>query len=247
MMLKNFDEMEQFVLAQPAPRKAALAAAHDADALGSLLMAVDKGVAEAVLIGKKDEICALLTEMGRDPEAFTIIDESDDRAMANKAVELVHEGKADMPMKGLMHTSTFMKAILDKETGLREPDALLSQASIFEIPEKGRLLIISASGTFRKSRLDQNFTTPASGSMAPGEPMPTEAMSSMESPAASTAAREAAAIWSATASTPRGVGRLTLPRMAPSSSTTAAATLVPPKSIPKYFIVAPPAQNVATL
>ena len=143
MMLKNFDEMEQFVLAQPAPRKAALAAAHDADALGSLLMAVDKGVAEAVLIGKKDEICALLTGMGRDPEAFTIIDESDDRAMANKAVELVHEGKADMPMKGLMHTSTFMKAILDKETGLREPDALLGQASIFEIPEKGRLLIIS--------------------------------------------------------------------------------------------------------
>lgn len=44
MMLKNFDEMEQFVLAQPAPRKVALAAAHDADALGSLLMAVDKGV-----------------------------------------------------------------------------------------------------------------------------------------------------------------------------------------------------------
>lgn len=77
----------------------ALAAAHDADALGSLLMAVDKGVAEAVLIGKKDEICALLTDMGRAPEAFTIIDESDDRAMANKAVELVHEGKADMPMK----------------------------------------------------------------------------------------------------------------------------------------------------
>lgn len=143
MMLKNFDEMEQFVLAQPAPRKVALAAAHDADALGSLMMAVDKSVAEAVLIGKKDEICALLSEMGRDPEAFTIIDESDDRAMANKAVELVHEGKADMPMKGLMHTSTFMKAILDKETGLRGPDALLSQASIFEIPEKGRLLIIS--------------------------------------------------------------------------------------------------------
>ena len=46
-------------------------------------------------------------------------------------------------MKGLMHTSTFMKAILDKEKGLKEDGNLLSQASVFEIPEKDRFLIIS--------------------------------------------------------------------------------------------------------
>ena len=51
--------------------------------------------------------------------------------------------EADMPMKGLMHTSTFMKAILDKEKGLKEEGNLLSQASVFEIPEKDRFLIIS--------------------------------------------------------------------------------------------------------
>ena len=102
-----------------------------------------------------------------------------------------------------------------------------------------RAFIRAVMGTLVKSRLDQYLITPVSGSMAPGAPMPTEATSSSAVPAASAAPRAAAAIWSATASAPLGVGRLTLPRMVPSLSTTAAATLVPPKSIPKYFIACP--------
>ena len=143
MMLKNFGQMEQFVREQSGKKRVALAAAHDADALGSLMMAVDRGIAEAILIGRRKEIVRVLDEMGKDAGDFRIIEEEDDRAAADKAVELVHRGEADMPMKGLMHTSTFMKAILDKEKGLKEDGNLLSQASVFEIPEKDRFLIIS--------------------------------------------------------------------------------------------------------
>ena len=143
MMLKNFGQMEQFVREQSGKKRVALAAAHDADALGSLMMAVDRGIAEAILIGRRKEIVRVLDEMGKDAGDFRIIEEEDDRAAADKAVELVHCGEADMPMKGLMHTSTFMKAILDKEKGLKEDGNLLSQASVFEIPEKDRFLIIS--------------------------------------------------------------------------------------------------------
>ena len=143
MMLKNFGQMEQFVREQSGKKRVALAAAHDADALGSLMMAVDRGIAEAILIGRRKEIVRVLDEMGKDAGDFRIIEEADDRAAADKAVELVHCGEADMPMKGLMHTSTFMKAILDKEKGLKEDGNLLSQASVFEIPEKDRFLIIS--------------------------------------------------------------------------------------------------------
>lgn len=143
MMMKNFDQMEEFVRSQSSKKRVALAGAHDADALGSLMMAVDRGIADAILIGRKDEIVQLLEGMGKKADDFRIIDETDDRAAADKAVELVHLGEADMPMKGLMHTSTFMKAILDKEKGLKEEGNLLSQASVFEIPEKDKLLIIS--------------------------------------------------------------------------------------------------------
>ena len=111
MMLKNFGQMEQFVREQSGKKRVALAAAHDADALGSLMMAVDRGIAEAILIGRRKEIVRVLDEMGKDAGDFRIIEEEDDRAAADKAVELVHCGEADMPMKGLMHTSTFMKAI----------------------------------------------------------------------------------------------------------------------------------------
>ena len=107
------------------------------------MMAVDRGIAEAILIGRRKEIVRVLDEMGKAAGDFRIIEEEDDRAAADKAVELVHRGEADMPMKGLMHTSTFMKAILDKEKGLKEEGNLLSQASVFEIPEKDRFLIIS--------------------------------------------------------------------------------------------------------
>lgn len=142
-MMKNFDQMEEFVRSHPVVKRVALAAAHDADALGSLMMAVDRKIAEAILIGRREEIVRLLGEMGKNPGDFRIVDETDDRAAVDKAVAMVHAGEADMPMKGLMHTSTFMKGILDKETGLKEAGNLLSQASVFEIPEKDKLLIIS--------------------------------------------------------------------------------------------------------
>ena len=99
MMLKNFGQMEQFVREQSGKKRVALAAAHDADALGSLMMAVDRGIAEAILIGRRKEIVRVLDEMGKDAGDFRIIEEEDDRAAADKAVELVHCGEADMPMK----------------------------------------------------------------------------------------------------------------------------------------------------
>ena len=99
MMLKNFGQMEQFVREQSGKKRVALAAAHDADALGSLMMAVDRGIAEAILIGRRKEIVRVLDEMGKDAGDFRIIEEADDRAAADKAVELVHCGEADMPMK----------------------------------------------------------------------------------------------------------------------------------------------------
>lgn len=134
--------MEGFVLRHD-KKKIAVACAHDDVTLEAVLAAVDKGIAEAVLIGKEVEIKALLAKDGRALDAFTIIDQTDDRAAIDLAVAMVKRGEADIPMKGLMHTATFMKGILDKETGLLKPGELLSQASVFEVPGRDDLLIIS--------------------------------------------------------------------------------------------------------
>ena len=61
---------------------------------------------------------------------------------ASKAVALVRSGEADVLMKGLLQTATFLRPVLDKEKGLRTGQ-LISQASIFEWSEKGKLLIVT--------------------------------------------------------------------------------------------------------
>ena len=127
MMLHNFREMEDFVLCQSKTKKLAVACAQDTLALDAVAAAVDKKIVTAVLIGKVDEICRILTDMGRRPSDFEMIQEDDDRKAVDLAVKMVREGAADIPMKGLMHTSTFMKGILDKETGLLPQGALVSQ------------------------------------------------------------------------------------------------------------------------
>lgn len=142
MRIRTFAQMEEFVL-QHDKKKIAVACAHDDVTLEAVLTAVDKGVADAVLIGKANEINALLEQDGRNPQNFIVIDEQDDRAAIDLAVAMVKRGEADIPMKGLMHTSTFMRGILDKETGLLQPGELLSQASVFEVPGREDLLVIS--------------------------------------------------------------------------------------------------------
>ena len=140
--IRSFEEMEAFVL-ESGKKVIAVACAHDEVTLEAVLTAVDKGVADAVLIGRAAEIRQILTGKGRDADGFRIVDEPDDRAAIDRAVAMVKSGEADIPMKGLMHTATFMRGILDKQTGLLQPGELLSQASVFQVPGREELLIVS--------------------------------------------------------------------------------------------------------
>ena len=79
---------------------------------------------------------------GIDLSNFEIVDEPDNIAAAHKAVELVHEGKADIYMKGLIDTKSFLKSVLDKEVGLRT-DKTLSHVCVFDIKGVDRLLFLS--------------------------------------------------------------------------------------------------------
>ena len=62
---------------------------------------------------------------------------------ARRAVAMVHEGKADMPMKGLLQTSAYMHAVLDKHMGLLPQGGLLSQSTLVEWTKEGRMFQIT--------------------------------------------------------------------------------------------------------
>ncbi len=142
-MFKNFKEIEKYVLDKKIVKTIALANAEDNHALEALVMAKRKGIAKGILIGNIPKIKELLTSYNEDFNDYEFIPESDELKSACTAVFLVKSGQADLPMKGLMMTSSFMKAILDKENGLITPGHLLSQATILEYQEKNRLMVIS--------------------------------------------------------------------------------------------------------
>ena len=85
---------------------------------------------------------SIAKEMNIDLSQFEVIDEPDMIAAAHKAVELVHNGKADMYMKGIIDTKNFLKSVLDKEVGLRT-DKTLSHVCVFEIKGHEGLLFLS--------------------------------------------------------------------------------------------------------
>lgn len=142
-MFKNFDEIEKYVLDSKIVKTVALANAEDNHTLEALVMAKRKGLVKGILIGNTSKIKELLKSMNEQESDYEFIEEADELASAKIAVSLVKKHKADMPMKGLMMTSSFMKAILNKEEGLIKEDCILSQATVLEYTEKNKLMIIS--------------------------------------------------------------------------------------------------------
>lgn len=110
-------------------RTIAVAQAADDEILQVADAAKRRNIADFIFAGNKETIANMIQEGGYNLADVEIIHADSDALCAAKAVELVRKGVADMPMKGLLSTATFMKAVLDKENGLRS-DKLISQITV---------------------------------------------------------------------------------------------------------------------
>ena len=119
-----------------------MAVAQDKAVLEAVKAAKERGIADAILVGDEARINEIAAELGMDMGEYTVINETDTVAASLKAVQLVHDGKADMYMKGLLDTKTFLKSVLDKEVGLRTGQPL-SHVCVFEVPGIDRLLFLT--------------------------------------------------------------------------------------------------------
>lgn len=123
-------------------KKVAVAVAQDDAVLEAVAAARDQGIADAILVGDKAKIEAIAAEIGVDLTGFEIIDEPDNQQAALTAVKLAHDGVADMYMKGLIDTKSFLKSILNKEVGLRTGKPL-SHVAVFEVEGISQLLFLT--------------------------------------------------------------------------------------------------------
>lgn len=140
-MTKSFDDLLAKVAECPM-KKIAVACAQDDAVLEAVKAAKERGIADAILVGDEEKIRTIARVLKMDLKDYEIINVVDTIEAARTAVKLVHDGKADMYMKGLIETKSFLKSVLDKEVGLRT-DKTLSHVCVFDIKGIDHLLFLS--------------------------------------------------------------------------------------------------------
>lgn len=145
MELKNFQELIAKVQNNDFKKKVVVAAAHDEHTLEAVFRARQDKLVEPVLVGDKVRIKEILNKLNLEFDENNIINTTSDKEAAEKSVELINENKADFLMKGKLQTADLLRAVVNKEKGLRTGN-VMSHVAILEIPSYHKLLSITDGG-----------------------------------------------------------------------------------------------------
>lgn len=140
-MFRNLDDLVEAAVGL-GPARIAVAAGHDPDVIESLQLARELGLAEAVLVGDREKIEPMAAAAGLRLGPGQLIHQPDPSAAALQAIGLIREGAADLLMKGKINTSVLIRAVLNREKGLRT-GRQLSQVIVFQVPGMDRLMIMT--------------------------------------------------------------------------------------------------------
>jgi phosphate butyryltransferase len=122
-----------------------VAVAQDVEVLTAVADAVSLGIVDAVLVGDEGKIREIASAGNIKIDSMRIVDEKDTNTAAAKAVEFVSKGEAHFVMKGMLGTSELLKAVLNKEAGLRS-SGLLSHVMIYDVPLYHKLIFLTDGG-----------------------------------------------------------------------------------------------------
>ena len=125
-----------------APVPTAVAHPCEATALTGAVEAASRGLIEPLLVGPAAKIAETAAAAQVDISNLTIVDAPHSHASAAKAVELIREGKAEILMKGSLHTDELMSAIVSREGGLRT-GRRISHVFIMDVPTYHKVLIVT--------------------------------------------------------------------------------------------------------
>jgi phosphotransacetylase len=140
-MIARLEELVKQARENPPTRVAIAAAAHKL-VLQSVQRAVNLGLIVPLLVGREEDIRAEAEAIGWDLGDEQIVPTQTNKLAAQAAVDLVRQGKADVLMKGYLHTDEMLHAVLSHDTGLRT-DRLLSHVFVLEVPTYHKLLLIT--------------------------------------------------------------------------------------------------------
>lgn len=141
-MITKFSDVYAELKEKGICKKMVAAWAVDEHTIEAASKAVDMGFVTVTLVGDENLINATCEKLAIDPAKFEIVNEPVELKAVATAVKMVHDGNGDVLMKGLCSTDKFLRAILNKETGLLPPKGLLSHVGVLESPNYHKLCFL---------------------------------------------------------------------------------------------------------
>jgi phosphate butyryltransferase len=141
-MLTKLSQLKDLVDKDHKPKKMVLAASEDAHSLCAVTEAARQMIVRPILVGDKEKTQGMAEILNLDISKFEIIHADNPQDAVLLSVKMVHDGKADVLMKGKVGTSDMLRAILNKDYGLRSGN-LLSHFAYFEVETYHKLIAVT--------------------------------------------------------------------------------------------------------
>ena len=141
-MLTTFEQISAELRSRGSRKRMVAAWGVDGHTVAAAGKAIELGLADVTLVGDENLIAQACKDEGMDMTAFTIVHNENEQDSIKEAVRMVREGEGDFLMKGLCSTDKFLRAILNKETGLLPPKGTLTHCTTLEIPSYHKLLFV---------------------------------------------------------------------------------------------------------
>ena len=138
-MLTELSQLRELLDKEHKPKKLVLAASEDAHSLNAVVRAAEQDIIRLVLVGDKEKTAGMAEILELDISKFEFIEASSPVEAVTKSVKIVHDGKADILMKGKVGTSDMLRSVLSKDFGLRT-GKLLSHFAYFEVETYHKLI-----------------------------------------------------------------------------------------------------------
>lgn len=153
MVIASFPELKTRLCGLP-PKEAVVAAAHDEHTLQAVFAARRDGLIRPILVGRREEILSIARGLGEELDPARVADAGDDAQCAAKSVELIRSGAGAMLIKGMLPTGTLLKAVVSRETGIRDSQ-VMSHVAILDVPGYHKLLYVTDGGMVVAPDLEQ--------------------------------------------------------------------------------------------
>jgi phosphate acetyltransferase len=124
------------------PLPTAVAQPCDEASLRGAIEAKDAGLITPILVGPKEKMIEISGTLGLSLDGLELVDVPHSHAAAAKAVEIVRAGKAEMLMKGSLHSDELLAAVTSRETGLRT-GRRISHVFVMDVPTHSQTLFVT--------------------------------------------------------------------------------------------------------